>query len=160
MRRVQWKELTPLQQELLESAESAMEQAYNPYSGFSVGAALRCHDGTIVTASNVENAAYGSTICAERMALGRANAEGRRRFSSVAIIARGRDFATTRVTAPCGACRQMLFEAAQLSDIDLEVILSTTDRDQILLSTISELLPLGFGPKELGIDLDRFRSDD
>ncbi len=144
------------QKELLDAAAEVMETAYNPYSGFFVGAALRTKDGRIFTGSNVENAAHGS-ICAERSAIVRANAEGCRQFTDVAVIARGTDFDTKEVTSPCGACRQMLFEAAQLSSENLKAILSTTNKDKIVLTTIEELLPLGFGPGDLGIDLERFR---
>ncbi len=157
MNSMRFDELPRKHQELLGAAAEAMETAYSPYSGFCVGTALRCQDGTIVTASNVENAAYGSTICAERMALGRANAQGKRRFRAVAVIARGRDFPTREVTSPCGACRQMLFEAAQLSEVDLEIVMATTNQDKIVVATIGELLPLGFGPDDLGVDIGRYR---
>ncbi len=153
MHSVLWEQLTSRQQALLDAAAAAMERAYAPYSGFSVGAALLSHDGQMISAANVENAAYGSTICAERMALGRANAEGKRLFSSIAVIARGRDFATSEVTTPCGACRQMLFEFSQLAGVNLEVIMANTKKDKIILSRISELLPMGFGPRDLGIDV-------
>ncbi len=148
--------LSPSQKELLDEAAKAMETAYNPYSGFFVGAAMRTSDGQIFTGSNVENAAHGS-ICAERSAIVRANAEGYRHFTAVAVIARGKDFDSTIATAPCGACRQMLYEFAQLSGVNLEVILSTTQKDKIILTDIEELLPLGFGPSDLGIDLKLFR---
>ncbi len=153
MKKLEYASLRPDQQKLLDAAEKAMEMAYNPYSHFYVGAALLSQDGEIISASNVENAAYGSTICAERMALGRANAEGGRMFDSIAIIARGEDFDTKEVTAPCGSCRQMLYEASQVSEKDIEIILSTTKKDEILLTTIEELLPLAFGPKVIGIDV-------
>lgn len=157
MRSLAWEDLNQRRKDLLDAAAAAMHRAYSPYSGFCVGAALLCEDGQTVCAANLENVAYGSTICAERLALGRANAEGRRRLLAVAVIARGRDFETSQVTAPCGACRQMLFEAAQVAEVDLEVIMSTTRKDRIVLSRISELLPLGFGPRDLGIDLTRYR---
>jgi cytidine deaminase len=132
-----------------------MEGAYNPYSGFFVGAALLTIDGTIVTASNFENAAYSPGICAERAALVRANAEGHRRFCAIAVIARGSDTETREVTALCGVCRQMFYEASQVSGIDIEVILTTTNQERTVLTTIGELLPLAFGPKDLGIDPTR-----
>ncbi len=148
--------LNPEQKELLEEAAKAMETAYNPYSGFFVGAALRTNDGRIFTGSNVENAAHGS-ICAERSAIVRANAEGFRHFTAFAVIARSSEFDTTEATAPCGACRQMLFEFAQLGNTNLEAILSTTKKDLVILTSIEELLPLGFGPGDLGINLEKFR---
>jgi cytidine deaminase len=132
---------------LIEAAVRAMDTAYSPYSGFSVGAALLTTGGDIITGSNVENAAYGSTICAERAALLRANAMGHRAFTAIAVIARGRDGPTLTVTAPCGACRQMLFEASCVGRQDFEVILASTGREKIIVTTINELLPLPFGPK-------------
>ena len=105
----------------------------------------------------VENAAYGSTICAERAAILAANAQGYRAFDSLAIIARGADFEASDVTAPCGSCRQNLYEVSQIAGRDLEVVLSTTKKDKIILTSIKELLPLGFGPRDLGIDVSRFR---
>ncbi len=144
------------QKELLDEAARVMETAYNPYTGFFVGAALRSADGRIISGSNVENAAHGS-ICAERSAIVRANAQGQRHFTAIAVIARGIDFDTAKVTGPCGACRQMLYEFTQLAGENMEAILSTTKKDKIILTNIEELVPLGFGPRDLGIDLDRYR---
>jgi len=134
-----------------------MLNAYSPYSKFCVGAALRTLDGKIFTGANVENAAYGSTICAERMALGNANANGHRMFTMIAIIAKGENFDTTSITAPCGSCRQMLYEASQVSKRNLEIIMSTTKKDNIGISSIGELLPNAFGPDDLGIDVEKYR---
>jgi len=156
MKEVKYDELGGLQKTLLEAAARVMETAYNPYSHFYVGAALLSQDGQIIAGSNVENAAYGSTICAERAAILRANARGIRRFSGLAVIARGKDFDATEVTGPCGSCRQMLYESSQVSGVDLEVIMSTTKKDKIVIATISELLPLAFGPKDLGIDVSSY----
>ena len=154
MKHVAFDSLDQEQQDLLAEAEKAMEHAYNPYSGFFVGAALLSQDGTIITAANLENAAYSPSICAERAALARANAMGLRRFCSIAVIARGKDFDTDEVTAPCGVCRQMLFEAAQLSGRDLDIILSTTRKTKIVLTSITELLPLAFGPRDMEAEHD------
>jgi cytidine deaminase len=156
MEHTSYAKLTVPQQELVDAASEALNAAYNPYSHFSVGAALRSIDGKVITASNVENAAYGSSICAERSAIVRANAQGKRRFSALAVIGRGKE-PTKEATAPCGACRQMLYEAAQLSGGDFEVILSTTNKDKIVITTMKELLPLAFGPADLGIDIKKYR---
>jgi len=158
MRNCRFEELDILKQTLLQHAEKARETAYNPYSKFYVGAALLTQDQKIITGSNVENAAYGSTICAERMALGHANSLGKRMYDSIAIIARGEDFDTVEVTAPCGSCRQMLYEAAQISNKDLEIIMANTKKGKIIITTINELLPLAFGPKDLGIELSRYQT--
>lgn len=156
MQKTNYDALTAEQKLLLDKAEAVMPKAYNPYSGFFVGAALLTEDGIIVEGANVENAAYGSTICAERAAILRANAMGYRRFKAVAIIGKGEKFEATDVVAPCGSCRQMLFELHQISGKDLETILSNTKKDKIVISTIIELLPLGFGPKDLGIDVSKY----
>lgn len=157
MREVQYVELNPTQQRLLDAAAKVMETAYNPYSKFYVGAAILGRKGEIIPGSNVENAAYGSTLCAERAAILRANSMGIRMIEKIAIIARGQDFETQKITGPCGSCRQVLFEYSQISEKDLEIILSTTAKDKIIITTISELLPLAFGPKDLGIDVKEYQ---
>ena len=149
--------LEEIQRKLLDEATKVMDTAYNPYSNFYVGAAILSQDGQIITGSNVENAAYGSTICAERAAILRANAMGIRTFDKVAIIARGEGFDTKEVTAPCGSCRQMLYESAQISERNLEVVMATTKKDKVVVATIEELLPLAFGPKDLGIDIKKYQ---
>ena len=157
MKKIKYEELNQNQQKTLDAAEKAMNTAYNPYSNFYVGAALLSQDDQIITGSNVENSAYGLTICAERSAIVRANAMGIRTFDKLGIIARGEDFDTTKVTAPCGICRQMLYESAQISEKNLEIILATTKKDKVIITTIEELLPLGFGPKDLGIDIKKYQ---
>ncbi len=159
MKNVQYDQLTQTQRRALDAAFDAKENAYCPYSGFHVGAALYSASGTdIITGANVENAAYSPTFCAERSAIVRANAMGLRRFNGIAVIARGKDFETSEVTAPCGPCRQMLYELAQVSGVDksFEVIMSTTKKDRIIIATIGELLPLAFGPKDLGVDVSDY----
>ena len=158
MRLTEYTQLTDIQRCLLDEAERVMKTAYNPYSNFSVGAAFLAQDGRIISGSNVENAAYGSTICAERAAILRANAMEIREFEQVAIIAVGKDFDTKDVTGPCGSCRQNLFESSQVSRRNLEVIMSTTKKDKIVIATINELLPFGFGPNELNVDIRRYQS--
>ena len=157
MKEIRYAQLSGIKRLLLKEAARVMNTAYNPYSRFYVGAALLSQDGRIITGSIVENAAYGSTICAERAALLSANAMGIRKLDKVAVIARGENLDTTTVTSPCGSCRQMLFEASQISGKDLEVIMSTTKKDKIVIKTISELLPMAFGPKDLGIDIKKYQ---
>lgn len=157
MRHPTYQELTELQRKALDAAETVLQNSYNPYSNFFVGAALFAEDGTIVSGTNFENTAYGSTICAERSATFQANAMGLRRFSGIAVTARGADFDTTEVTGPCGSCRQVLYEPAQLSGTEFAVVLSTTKKDKIIIATIRELLPLGFGPLDLGIDVAKYQ---
>ena len=127
-------------QALVELAFTMLDRAYVPYSRFPVGAALLCADGTVFTGCNVENAAYGSTICAERTALVKAVSEGHRDdFVRLAVVGRGEDYCW-----PCGACRQMLFEFAP----DLTVLVARGDHQFVTLP-LRELLPHGFGPSSL-----------
>jgi cytidine deaminase len=99
--------------ELLRIAKEASLNAYVPYSGFPVGAALECEDGTVYTGCNVENAAYGDTICAERTAVVKAVSEGQRSFTRIAIYGEGQGYCM-----PCGSCRQVLSEFSP----DMEVL--------------------------------------
>ncbi len=127
-------------QELVELAFTMLERSYVPYSHFPVGAALEASDGTVFTGCNVENSAYGSTICAERTALVKAISEGRRRFTRIAIVGNSQDYCW-----PCGACRQMLYEFAP----DLKVLVAKGDHSFVTLSLPQDLLPHGFGPSSL-----------
>ena len=126
--------------ELVQLAFSMHEFSYVPYSKFPVGAALLCEDGAVFTGCNVENSAYGSTICAERTALVKAVSEGRRGgFTTIAIAGRGADYCW-----PCGACRQMLYEFAP----KLRVLAARGD-GAFETATIDRLMPHGFGPLSL-----------
>ncbi|MCR5089222.1 MAG: cytidine deaminase [Oscillospiraceae bacterium] len=120
--------------ELLNLAKAAAKNAYAPYSRFSVGAALECMDGRVFTGCNVENAALGSTICAERTAALKAVSEGFRRFRRIAIWGEGQDYCY-----PCGACRQFLAEFAP----DMEVLCARAD-GQYVSHKLSELMPFTF----------------
>jgi cytidine deaminase len=157
METVTYSNLNETQKRVLDAATVAMENAYNPYSNFFVGAALLTNCGELITGANVENAAYGSSICAERSAILRANAMGHRSFEMIAINTRGHDFDTTEPSAPCGSCRQVLSEFSQVYGKDLGVILSTTKKDKIIVTSISELLPLAFGPRDVGVNLEKYR---
>ncbi len=124
---------------LLEHAREARANAYAPYSGFAVGAALLADDGRIFTGCNVENASFGLTLCAERVALGTAVAAGARAFRAIAVC--GPDEACP--CAPCGACRQALVEFAPA----LEVI--TGDGSEPRSTPLLELLPGAFTAERL-----------
>ncbi|MBI2122138.1 MAG: cytidine deaminase [Candidatus Sungbacteria bacterium] len=157
MKYINYQELSELQKKALDEAANVLENSYAPYSKFHVGAALISADGTIITGTNFENAAYSLTVCAERAAVVRANAMGIKKIRSIAVIARGDTFDTVEVTGPCGDCRQVLYETSQISNCDTEVILSTTKKDKIIVTSIKELLPLGLGPDDIGMDISRYR---
>jgi cytidine deaminase len=124
---------------LIEAARSAQLNAHAPYSGYRVGAALEADDGAVFHGANVENASYGLSTCAERVALGAAVATGRRRFRRIAIMSD-----STPPAAPCGACRQALAEFG----LDLEVLASNGEVERQW--SLRELLPDAFGPGDLG----------
>jgi cytidine deaminase len=120
-------------EELVGLARECMRRSYSPYSGYRVGAALLCRDGSVVTACNVENVSYGLTMCAERVAVARAVSEGQRDFVAIAITSDGSEAVT-----PCGACRQVLAEFA----LDLRVVSQGTGRRRTRI--LRELLPEPF----------------
>ena len=124
-------------EELKAAAIAMLDRAYCPYSHFAVGAALECADGTVYTGCNIENAAFGNTMCAERTALFKAVSEGVREFTAIAIASRG------SAPFPCGACRQSLNEFAP----DLRVLV--TWDGNVRETTLRALLPEGFGPASL-----------
>lgn len=154
-------DLTAEQREALDRAEQALDRSYNPYSRFAVGACLLMAGGEYVTGANVENAAYGPTICAERSAVVRANAEGMRTFQGIAVIGGGKDVEPTpgaMPTGPCGVCRQVLYELAEVGQNDPWVVLASPDRSAIVLTTVRDLLPYGFGPSNLGLDVTPWKA--
>lgn len=119
---------------LVEAARDARQRAVADYSGFKVGAALETADGRIITGCNIENATYGLTVCAERVAMFKALSDGHRDFRRIAIVAD-----TPTPTPPCGACRQILWEFAG----DIEVILANLDTAAATHS-LGDLLPHPF----------------
>jgi cytidine deaminase len=126
---------------LLDRAREARANAYAPYSRFPVGAALLAADGRVFTGCNVENASYGLTNCAERVAIGSAVSAGAREFAAIAVI--GPEDA--QPCAPCGACRQVLYEFGA----ELPVIFPSGDAGGYQVRTMGELLPGAFGPARL-----------
>lgn len=130
--------------ELIAAARTAAAQSYSPYSSFPVGAALLFDDGSVVTGTNIENASYGLGLCAETVAVGKAMAGGKRGgLVQVAVTGPGAEPIT-----PCGRCRQVLNELAQLGGTDPEVL--CVGPDAVNRVKLSALLPHAFGPASLG----------
>ncbi len=125
--------------ELLAAAKTAFERAYAPYSNFQVGAALLGVDGKIYAGCNVENASYGLSRCAEQTAVQKMVSEGTRGFSKAVVYT-----LASPPSSPCGACRQILFEFGE----NAEVVM-VNDKNETRVFTVSELLPAGFGPRDL-----------
>ena len=133
--------MTP--EKLCSLAIDAMQHAYVPYSGFRVGAALLCKDGTVYQGCNIENAAYSPTNCAERTAFFKAVSEGHRSFSAIAVCG-GKDGVLTGAFPPCGVCRQVMRE---FCDDDFVIYLVTGNGTHEAL-TLAQLLPHSFNAKE------------
>ena len=121
-------------EKLVEIALRARERAYAKYSGFRVGAALLTKSGRVFTGVNVENASYGLTVCAEKVAVFKAISEGEREFVAIAIASD-----SSEKTVPCGACRQVLYEFSE----DMDVIMANRNRDYEIVK-LKDLLPKGF----------------
>jgi len=145
-------ELSPEDQELVLSARKISEKAYAPYSGFNVGAAVRLEDGTIVTGTNIENAAFPSGICAERNALSSAASNYPSiRPVAVAIAARNLNGFTHDPVPPCGNCRQVIAEEEFRNGSPIKIILTGTGRIQVIEKG-GDLLPLQFNRNNLTVN--------
>jgi cytidine deaminase len=125
--------------ELARLARKARRRAHAPYSRFKVGAALRTTAGEVVTGCNIENATYGLTLCAERVAVFKAVSEGLKRFDAIAVVADGK-----RLAAPCGPCRQILWEFCGDIVVHMEDL-----RGRRRTMRLSELLPFPFDARHL-----------
>ena len=132
--------------ELIELACKGREQAYTPYSGFRVGAALLTRSGTVYLGCNIENASYGPTNCAERTAFFKAVSEGEREFEAIAIVGGPGEGRTGEMCAPCGVCRQVMME---FCDPKTFRIILENGGGKVRTFLLEELLPLGFGPDNL-----------
>ena len=140
---------------LVAEAREAAKAAYAPYSNFAVGAAVLLGDGRIVRGANFENASYGLSLCAETVAMAAVNmAGGLRDIVAIGVIGGiiGKDgIEGTAPVGPCGRCRQILNEAAQMGGRDIEVFFSAADGKTIERHKLSALLPYAFGPADLEI---------
>lgn len=134
-------------EKLIEFAEKARLNAYAPYSGFKVGAALLCDDGEVFVGCNVENAAYSATNCAERTAIFSAVAAGKRKFVAIAIVGGKGDEHISEVCLPCGVCRQVLTE---FCPGDFKIV--TGCKSDVRVYTLSQLLPLAFNSDSLATE--------
>lgn len=154
MKRISRGELPASDARLVEAALTASANAYAPYSAFAVGAAVLTASGAIYAGANIENASYGLSFCAEVSALATANGRGDYNVQAIAVV--GHRFvppiSVDQIVSPCGRCRQLILEAAQVSGRDVRVLSCNGDLSEILVATISELLPEAFGPADLGLD--------
>jgi len=133
--------------DLIAAARAAGESAYAPYSNYQVGSALLFDDGAIITGSNVENASYGLALCAETIAVSRAFGEGRRGGLVALAVTGPLDKGDGAPITPCGRCRQVLNEIAQLGGTDPLVL--CVGKEEVRRVTLSQLLPHAFGPAHL-----------
>ena len=132
--------MTP--EKLIELAKEAMTHAYAPYSGYKVGAALLCADGTVYQGCNIENAAYGPTNCAERTAFFKAVYDGHRDFAAIAVVG-GKEGKITGSFPPCGVCRQVMREF-----VGDDFVIYMGGQDGYSAMTMAEILPAGFKASE------------
>jgi cytidine deaminase len=150
---VDWSGVGAADRELIERAQEACAQAYAPYSLFAVGAAARSSSGTIYTGANLENASSGLTICAEAAVLAVANAAGDLALEAVAVV--GFSFTdpagASRIVMPCGSCRQLIAEIAQLTQTNVRILCCNGELTSVVEATIAQLLPNAFGPDNLGL---------
>ena len=130
--------------ELYSLAVKAMEKSYSPYSSCKVGAALLTENGKVYTGTNIENAAFSPTVCAERVAFFKAISEGEKKFLKIAV-AGGKNGEINGIFAPCGVCRQVMREFCH-DDFTLILGKSDTEFD---ICTLKDLLPLSFSPKDV-----------
>lgn len=141
---------------LIDAARDVVAHAHAPYSRFGVGAAVLLADGRVITGTNFENASYGLSLCAETVALATTNSEGSLR-DVVAIgviggqLSRDGSIRGSALVTPCGRCRQIINEAAQLGARDIDIYCGSADGSAFAHFRASELLPHAFGPADLGI---------
>lgn len=138
--------MTINENELVSRALEARKKAYVPYSNWAVGAALLTKDGTVYEGCNIENAAHTPTCCAERTAFMKAVSEGKRDFAAIAVVGAYKDGEPEKICAPCGVCRQVMMEFCEPDSF--RVILGTKNGVEASC-TLAELVPYGFGPKNL-----------
>ena len=134
--------------ELIDIALEARQMAYTPYSHHKVGAALLTKNGKVYRGCNIESASYTPSNCAERTAFFKAVSEGEREFEAIAIVGGFEDSPVLRLCAPCGVCRQVMME---FCDPETFEIILCDEKDELHTYKLEELLPLGFGPSNMGL---------
>lgn len=134
-------------EQLIASAREAARHSWSPYSHYAVGAALLFDDGAVITGTNVENASYGLSLCAETVAVGKALSEGRRGGLARIAVVGPEDKGDGAPITPCGRCRQVLNELAQIGGSDPVIL--CVGRDEVREIRLSALLPHAFGPAHL-----------
>lgn len=134
--------------ELIDIALEARQMAYTPYSHHKVGAALLTKDGKVYRGCNIESASYTPSNCAERTAFFKAVSEGEREFEAIAVVGGFEDSPVLRLCAPCGVCRQVMME---FCDPETFEIILCDEKDELHTYKLEELLPLGFGPTNMGL---------
>lgn len=133
-------------EKIVSEALRMRQYSYVPYSHFCVGAALLTENGDIYTGCNIENAAYTPTNCAERTAFFKAVSEGERSFTAIAIAGGAEDAKELEYCSPCGVCRQVMMEFCNPETFQVVLVKSETEYQ---VFSLQEILPLGFGPKDL-----------
>jgi cytidine deaminase len=126
--------------QLIAAARAVRKNAWAPYSGFKVGAAILCEDGSVYAGCNVENVTFGLTTCAEQVAIMKAVSEGQRRFTRIAVVT-----GSSPPAAPCGLCRQMMAEFCE----DLDILIAHARTDALEITTLRAILPRAFRPQDL-----------
>jgi cytidine deaminase len=141
-----WTDLPEQEQRLVDKAYEAMENAYAPYSEFKVGACALMDDGSFILGNNQENAAFPSGICAERVALFYAGANfPNKKVLTLCIVAKGELMPASQLLSPCGGCRQVMLESENRQKQPMRVILVNQDGRTMVLDSVIQLLPFGFG---------------
>ena len=135
--------MTPI--ELVNLAKEARAHAYVPYSGYAVGAALLCADGTVYQGCNIENASYSPTVCAERVAVFKAVYDGHRDFAAIAVVGGKAGEEITGLFPPCGVCRQVLREFCGLN---FKLYLGK-ENNEFVETTLGDLLPMSFSKADM-----------
>jgi cytidine deaminase len=138
------------EQAVLNTAEKALEYAYNPYNNQNkVGAAVKIRSGEIISGSSIANASSTVNLCAERVAIGTANSLGLRDITTIALIGTDGDGVVENPVMPCGVCRQFMQEFLTINGGDIVVLCSNSAKDNIIKTSLKELLPLPYSSSNI-----------